>query len=341
MLLKYIQYFAISFVSLFLFFQSVCFCDTIVLNDGRKIDGLIVEKADTYIKVEFEGVELKFYNKDIKEIIPDKDSSLVVNEKYAEFEKGALIEKVLMLANIKEQSQAIPLLAKDEYSQYKTRIDPDIFVQGDKTIADSYNGSEIYKLVFEYFKDNFNREYILAVKEFLSSPLSEKISELEQKVSTSEGLGAMKKFGSDLQANPPTKERSSLVKELDAAIGATDLQIETTVTMYEGIAKAVLPVTVNDSRRSESELKNMAEEMRKELKSMLKGVISVSFLYTYQELNDEELKQYINFWSSDAGKWFNKVSSEAFIFAMDKAAEQAALRFAMLVNKKVMNNPAQ
>jgi hypothetical protein len=341
MLIKYIQYLALSFVWLFLFFQSVSFCDTVVLNDGRKIDGLIVEKADTYIKVEFEGVELKFYNKDIKEIIPDKNLPIIANEKYAELEKGSLIEKVLILSNIKEQSQSLALLAKDEYFQYKARINPDIFAQGEKTITDSYNGSEIYKLIFEYFKDNFNREYILAVKDFFSSPLSGKISELEQKVSTPEGLGAMKKFGNDLAANPPTKERSGLVKELDEAIGATDLQIETTVTMYEGIAKAVLPVTVEDNRRSESELKNMADEMRKELKSILKGVISVSFLYTYQELNDDELKQYINFWSSDAGKWFNKVSSEAFIFAMDKASEQAALRFAMLANKKLITDKPQ
>lgn len=333
MLLKYIRYSLVSLIFLFLFFQTNCFCDTVVLNDGRKIEGLIVEKADTYIKVEFEGVELKFYKKDIKEIVPDKSADLISNEKYAEFEENALIDKLLEVSNIKKQAQSIPLLAKDEYSQYKTRINPDIFAQGDKIIADSYSGNETYKLIFEYFKDNFNREYILAVKDFLNSPLSGKISELEQKVSTPEGLGAMKKFGNELAINPPTKERSELVKELDAAIGATELQIETTVTMYEGISKAVLPLTLDDSRRSESELKNMAQEMRKELKSMLKGVISVSFLYTYQQLSDDELKQYINFWSSDAGKWFNKVSSEAFIFAMDKASEQATLRFAMLANK--------
>jgi hypothetical protein len=81
--------------------------------------------------------------------------------------------------------------------------------------------------------------------------------------------------------------------------------------------------------------------MRRELKSMLKGVIPVSFLYTYQELKDDELKQYIVFWSSDAGKWFNKVSSEAFIFAMDKAAEQAALRFAMLANTRAATRGKQ
>jgi len=68
------------------------------------------------------------------------------------------------------------------------------------------------------------------VKEFLSSPLSQKISELEQKVSTPEGLGAMKKFGSDLQANPPTKERSGLVKELDAAIGLFKAQFQKQLT---------------------------------------------------------------------------------------------------------------
>ncbi len=334
-MIKYIKYLLTSFSVSFLFLQTLGFCDTIILNDGRKIEGLVVEKSDSFIKVEFEGVELKFYNKDIKEIIHDENVP-IAKKKYAELEENSLIEKLLDISNIKKQAEAVPALAKNEYSQYKTRINPDLFTQGEKTIAESYKSSEIYKLIFEYFKNNFNRDYIRSVKDFLSSPLSEKISSLEQKASTSEGLGGMKKFGNELTKNPPTKERSELIKELDAAIGATDLQVDTTVALYEGVARAVMPVTMDDNRRSESELKSMAEEMRKELKTMLKGVIPVSFLYTYQDLKDEELRQYINFWSSDAGKWFNKVSSEAFIFAMDKAAEQAALRFAMLANTRTV-----
>jgi len=317
----------------FLAFSAKCLADTIILKDGSKVDGLIVEKSNSFIKADVEGVELKFYNKDIKEIIPAEKDMAIANEKYAELEKNSLLDKVLELSNIKKQIESMPARIGEEYAQYKERIPANMYEPGSKIMTESFSAQDIYFSVVEYFKANYRRDYLFEIKEFMGSPLCEKISGLEQKASGSKALEEMKDFAKSLGETPPAKERSELIKKLDEAVGATSMQIETVITMYKGINLAIDPVVTEDKRLTPGELELVTSQMRQELKNMLKNVISISFLYAYQSLSDDELKQYVNFWSSDAGKWFNETSSKAFMTAMDKASKKAALKFADLAGK--------
>ncbi|MCX5693633.1 MAG: hypothetical protein NT014_00640, partial [Candidatus Omnitrophica bacterium] len=66
------------FCSIFYFsFLSLSFSQTITLKSGQKIEGKIIEQTDKYVKVEFEGVELIFYNDEIFSI--DQTSSAGAN----------------------------------------------------------------------------------------------------------------------------------------------------------------------------------------------------------------------------------------------------------------------
>ncbi|MDD4182495.1 MAG: hypothetical protein PHT53_01535 [Candidatus Omnitrophica bacterium] len=317
----------------FIIFLAPSFADIIVLNNGKKIDGLIVEKSDSFIKVDVEGVELKFYNKDIKEIIAKKEGVAISNEKYAELEKNSLLRKVLELSNVKKQVESIPAHVADEYTQYKERMPVKAYEAGSQIMAEAYNADDIYSSIIDYFNANSRRDYLVKIKEFMSSPLSEKIISLEDKAATSKGLSEMKEFANTLGQIPPPEERTALIKKLDEAVGATNMQIETVITLYKGMNLAIDPVSLADKRLTPGELDMVTIQMRQQLKSILKNVISISFLYTYQSLSDEELKQYVSFWSSDAGKWFNKISNEAFISAMDKAGQGAAAKFAKLASE--------
>ncbi|MDD4955739.1 MAG: hypothetical protein PHP17_06870 [Candidatus Omnitrophica bacterium] len=317
-----------------LLFSVPCFADTIVLNNGKKVDGMIVERSDNSIKVDVNGIEFKFHNKDIKEIVPSKEGPAISSEKYAELEKNSLLGKVFELSNVKKQIESIPAHVADEYSQYKERIPADVYDRGGQIMAEAYNSNDIYSSIVNYFNANFKREYLVKIKEFMSSPLSEKIVELENKASTSKGLEEMKEYASTLGKTPPSEERTALIKKLDEAVGATNMQIETVITLYKGINLAIDPVVTADRRLTPGELDLITTQMRNELKNMLKNVISISFLYAYQSLSNEELKEYINFWSSDAGKWFNRTSNEAFIFAMDKASKTAVAKFAKLASER-------
>ncbi|MBU0547930.1 MAG: hypothetical protein KJ710_01710 [Candidatus Omnitrophica bacterium] len=58
-----------------LFSLSLCFSETILLKSGQKVEGRIVEKTDTYVKLDFLGVDLVYYKDEIASIVQGASNS--------------------------------------------------------------------------------------------------------------------------------------------------------------------------------------------------------------------------------------------------------------------------
>lgn len=301
------------------------YADTIILKTGKQIEGLIVQKSDSHITVEFKGVELKFYNDEIANIVPSPENISVDNDKAKAIYNNALLERLFTVAGTRKQLEQMAERVRDEYSQHKDRIEPDFYETGSKIINDAYSQDALYGAVTEYFQDNFDQKQIAAVIDFLSSALAKKVSALDEKVSGSVTVAEMQKFADTLPDRPPSTQRLLLIKELDRAVEASDTQVVMTTALFKSIAQAIGPILPPDKRFQKGELEKIVDAMRTQLRLLLneRNIVSISFLYTYQSLSDEELQQYITFWNSPAGKWYNKITNDAFALALSRAGQNA------------------
>jgi hypothetical protein len=62
-----------------LFLWDLGFSQTVILKSGQKVEGKVIEQSDKYVKLDFQGVELIFYNDEISSIeqtAPDGSSPL-------------------------------------------------------------------------------------------------------------------------------------------------------------------------------------------------------------------------------------------------------------------------
>lgn len=57
-------------------FLGLGFSQTIILKSGQKVDGKIIEQSDKYVKFDFQGVELIFYNDEISSIEQESAAGL-------------------------------------------------------------------------------------------------------------------------------------------------------------------------------------------------------------------------------------------------------------------------
>lgn len=78
--------------------SAFCFADTIVLKDGDTIDGTILEETSDYVAIDFEGVPMKYFREDIKEIkkeiVHDNEKAAINNElAFNHFEKAKELRK--------------------------------------------------------------------------------------------------------------------------------------------------------------------------------------------------------------------------------------------------------
>jgi hypothetical protein len=278
-------------------------------------------------------VSLAFCDNGVKEILPGSTSPKVSIIEDNSLSEGALVDTVLEISGAKKQLVNIQSQAVDAYSWYKDKLTPQLYDEGNRIIAQAYGSDKLYKSLSKYFMDNFNRARLLAVKQYCESPLAQRITDLEIKASSQEGFQELKNFGDGLASSPPAPQRLELIKKLDKETQATELQLETIVFNFETIAKAVDTLLPAEKRLGVGELSKISENMRLKLEPILDNGTCVYFLYTYKTLSEEELKEYLNFWVSEDGKWFVQTANGAYKFALAKAAEEIAANFAEIFTK--------
>ncbi|MCK9594435.1 MAG: hypothetical protein PHH68_02310 [Candidatus Omnitrophica bacterium] len=64
-----IKFLSAIFVVVLAVCPNAAFADTLILTDGQKIEGKIIKKADSFIRIEENGIPITYFSEEIKEII--------------------------------------------------------------------------------------------------------------------------------------------------------------------------------------------------------------------------------------------------------------------------------
>jgi len=79
---------------------------------------------------------------------------------------------------------------------------------------------------------------------------------------------------------------------------------------------------------------------RAQIRDMVSDDVLREMLYTYREASDVELRAYVEFLESDAGKWFFKTVYQGQQAVVEKAVDKVADDFvATVLTKKVTRPP--
>lgn len=321
-------------VFIFLFLtNSLVFADTIILKNGQIIEGKILEKNSEYIKIDFQGVGLTYFKDQIKQVIEENNQSFQPVDRKNDIDEVGLIDRVLQLSGAKKQLEEIPDYFDAQSVQYQTKMKPEVYTKVRQIMEDAFRSETLYQAVVNYFKDNFDRQKLITVLDWLEFPLTKKMSQLEVESSSVEAIQEMKKFAAGLQNNPPTQERLALVQELDKVVGASDTAVGAMLAMYQTLIKTMNPFFPPEEQLKEGQLEEQLNKAKMQLQSVSKDNTLISFLYTYRSVSDDELRRYIDFYKTDTGSWFTKMANEALIKAVEKCSEDMGNKMARMISQ--------
>jgi hypothetical protein len=239
-----------------------------------------------------------------------------------------LTEDVLQRSGAKRQIESIPEAMELQLAQRENESDPQLFSQISLIFRESYRAEVLYKAVFDHFKKNFDKDRMLALQQWLHSPLSQKITELEIHSSSSEGRAERVKFIKTFRYLSKPPQRLALIQRLDRATrsstAAEDIAVATALSMMQAV-NSVLPL---EKQVDPEVLKKFPAELRTRVHETIQQTMLMSFYYTYKGLSDEELEQYVRFYESELGTWASQRWTQAMTSALAAAAENASQKLA-------------
>ncbi len=209
-------------------------------------------------------------------------------------------------------------------------------------IISSFEPDVIKNIVARHIRTKLSSDEIGYVLTWLDSPLGKKITGFEEESSTAEAYKNKSATLPLLQQKSDYEVRVRLMEELDDHFQATESTlgrwlhsqlVYRTAVLY---AFPAMDIPTTDALKANFEIYKNA--MRKQISSSM----TMSFLYTYRQLELEEINQYINFIKSDYGEKYHRVVIEgrakAELFCRKKFGQNVGEVMAVKSNTK-FNKP--
>jgi hypothetical protein len=194
----------------------------------------------------------------------------------------------------------------------------------DRVLTQSLRHEAVYGAVRDAFRSQVDRPNLEATAAWLRTPVARKIVALEIAASEPGADQKVADYAASLKATPPPARRLELLQRLDWVTGANETSADLVAAIARGLSSAVSAAGPTESRLRPGQIDDRAALVRARANETLREVRTMSMLYTYQTLHDEELSEYVRFSGTDAGRWYNVAMRKALIAALGKAVEQTA-----------------
>jgi len=189
-------------------------------------------------------------------------------------------------------------------------------------IAQYFAPERFYVAIHDEMGRLVAREQLDAMAAWFRSPLGRRVSELEVAASKSEAAPAAVAFAERLKSSPASPARLELVQRLDWVTGVSTDTAELALVIARSGARA--SATASDRRIRIGLVERRVEEMRGEMGTMMSSMALAHMLYVYSPLTDAELKTYVDFLASPAGRAYNRISHVALLRTVRDTADRAA-----------------
>lgn len=207
-------------------------------------------------------------------------------------------------------------------AQHRSELPPELFNELQRAGRQAFQVTRMRNKALALMKRRFDPELVHEVLDWLLSPLGQKITALEKIQFSSKTDEEVQAFGKQLQSNPPTQHRYSLVRRLDAATGASEKNVEVALAILVQTATAMQGALLEGEKVSVEEMRRQMTLRRPQLEENAKKSTEVSLIYLYQTLTDKELEQYVSFSESETGQTYHRMAFEALMAALSHAAEK-------------------
>jgi len=191
-----------------------------------------------------------------------------------------------------------------------------------RIIEQHFAPERFYLAIHDELGRRVEREQLDAMAAWFRSPLGRRVTELEIAASKPEAAPAAVAFAARLKTSPAAPARLELLQRLDWVTGLSTDTTDVVLVIFRSGARAAATAAAADRRIRTGVVERRVEEMRGEMD--MANMALTHMLYVYSPLTDAELKAYVDFLASPAGRVYNRISHAALLRAVRDAADRTA-----------------
>lgn len=205
--------------------------------------------------------------------------------------------------------------------------DPMVVTTVAAVVRNAFRAADMQSELVSDLSSSMSDKQLRAVGDWYETPLARKVSKAEIEAAGPETWQKIESGASDFQARFKGSERAALFSRYDRAARATESAVDTTYAIQLGLAAAISAFQ-GKGESGFGKLKQMIEGRREQMRALVAQQVYDMYLYTYQELSVDELKDYIGFLETDAGAEFTRVVTASIQGSITRPVEAVGRQLA-------------
>ncbi|HWT80726.1 MAG TPA: DUF2059 domain-containing protein, partial [Candidatus Methylomirabilis sp.] len=199
----------------------------------------------------------------------------VVPQAYAQDE--AAIQELYVKSGLEKQLAQLPLVIQAALDQaivtdpHADQLPPQMGSVMKALAPKAFALDTLKTVVLASLKDQLTTDDTTAVLEWLNSPLGRKCTQLEETAFTPAALAEILQYAARVQESPPSTARLQIIRQLDAALKATESSVEMAINMQLALSLAIRESYPRELQRPVDDILRDLEETRPSLESVVRS----------------------------------------------------------------------
>ena len=243
---------------------------------------------------------------------------IFINYVHAETHE-ALVTEYIKLSGITDMFASFPEQIKAVSSQKQlVAKQPEKENKITELLADSFDINMAEENLYNFLLQNTDKDFFQELIKWMDDPLVKRILEEEKDASDPEKQAMLLHYIADLQNDPPSLDRITLIQDMEKTLQLSDLTTHIAINMMKSITKSINSILPDDKRSQTNDIHDKIMEMEPLLKETYRQQLILSLFYIYRNISNEELKEYMVFYKSNIGKRTIDVNGKAIAFVLEQ-----------------------
>ncbi len=197
-----------------------------------------------------------------------------------------------------------------------------------KSVETAFSAADIRRIISREIRRNLSESEARELLAWYESDIGKEITKAEVEASM---RGDYREILRNAQFLASDQERMKIAEQFDRLTRTTDLVIQVNEDAMTAMYSALESTTID--RDVIEVFKEVILRKKKEIHNQLEELVTVSYVYRYQNVNLETLEKYIRFLEQPTNRKLTKISGKA----MKDALKQSAAKMARLLAMKSKN----
>jgi hypothetical protein len=253
-------------------------------------------------------------------------------------ERGARVDEAMRVSGIRSHLALVRIRMKQILDE-DPRVDYDARRWLAQILDAAFSPEAFAKPIRQALLDGYDVDSLARVVAWYRSATGRKVVRLEQ-AATEPGIAqARKAYLASLENKQPSDYRLVLIFSLDEASRASEGTFAAEKAAVNGWNRGIEQILSGEERQQVAQTQVALDVFRAQIRDMVTDDVLREMLYTYREASDVELRAYVEFLESDAGKWFFRTVYQGQQAVVEKAVDKVADDFVATVLTKRLTRP--